>query len=348
MRLPLWGVLVSTAVWAAPADLPRPKTPRELYRDHADSVVLVFASHGTGKASAGSGFIVDDEGLVLTNAHVVAIDGRPYPRLYVYLKPDQLTGSSSRDLRRRLPVKLVDLDRDLDIALLRIQEATPGLKALRLADPGDVHIGEPVVALGHPETGGLWTLTTGTISSVVADFGGVEGKDVFQTEASVNRGNSGGPLIDAYGHVVGINSSISRKGPNGNVITDVNFSLKSSVAKRWLEERGHLRLRYASRREASPAGGEAEPPEELPPMVDVAEDPDFQDRARAMQDAPQKPLPPAPSKQLTPSRPFGWDAFLEARSREVQELEDLMEDAKRNIQRKSGTQSRNPPGLELW
>src|SRR5262249_54626788 len=97
------------------------------------------------------------------------------------------------------------------------------------------------------------TLTTGAISSVVKDFQGVDGKDVFQTEASVNRGNSGGPLIDAWGHMVGINTCISRRAADGLAITAINFSLKSSVPVEWMKKRKLMRL-ADGRGEIEPVG----------------------------------------------------------------------------------------------
>jgi serine protease Do len=88
-------------------------------------------------------------------------------------------------------------------------------------------------------------MTTGVVSSVVKDFQGVKGKDVFQTEASINRGNSGGPLLNAYGQMVGINTSISRRAADGLAITSINFSLKSSVPVEWLKRKDLLSLAYA-------------------------------------------------------------------------------------------------------
>ncbi|MEO1335552.1 MAG: serine protease, partial [Myxococcota bacterium] len=209
---------------------PKPMSPRQIYKQHAKSVVLVFATDGSAQGSAGTGSLISADGQIITNAHVVMKNGRPYRRLFVYTKPKKLTGSMNRDLKHRHEVILLDSDRKLDLALLRMKKPPRDLQPIEFADPDNVEIGEPVVAVGMPETGGLWTLTTGSISSVIANFNNVRGKDVFQTEASGNRGNSGGPLLNVFGQMVGINTSISRRAADGLAITDINFSLKSSVA----------------------------------------------------------------------------------------------------------------------
>jgi len=220
-------------------------SPRDIYKAYAGSVVLVFATDGSAKGSAGTGSIITREGHVLTNAHVVAPKRRRAAKVFVYLKPEELRGSTRFDLEKRKAATLIDIDHDLDLALLKMVEPPSDLVPIPFANSSRVEVGEPVVAIGHPETGGLWTLTTGSVSSVVSDFQNVDGKDVFQTEASVNRGNSGGPLLNAYGQLVGINTSISRKSSDGLAITDINFSLKASVAKKWLAERKLLRVAYA-------------------------------------------------------------------------------------------------------
>jgi len=227
-----------------------PLSPRDIYKAYAGSVVLVFATDGSARGSAGTGSIISESGHVLTNAHVIAPNQRRAAKTFVYLKPERLRGSSKFDLKDRRAATILDLDHDLDLALLKIVDGPVDRPAIPLADSADVEVGEPVVAIGHPETGGLWTLTTGSVSTVIADFQGIDGKDVFQTEASVNRGNSGGPLLNAYGQLVGVNTSISRKASDGLAITDINFSLKASVAKAWMKRRKLLDVAYAPARDA--------------------------------------------------------------------------------------------------
>jgi len=80
---------------------------------------------------------------------------------------------------------------------------------IEFADSERVVVGDQVYAIGHPEQGGLWSLTSGVISAYRQDHGGVPGKNLFQTDASINRGNSGGPLLDDNGNMVGINALIA-------------------------------------------------------------------------------------------------------------------------------------------
>jgi serine protease Do len=223
----------------------RELNPREIYKVYSKAVVLIFATDGSAQGSAGTGSIISKDGEVITNAHVVSKEGTPFKKVFIYLKPDKLVGSMKDDLKARYKATILELDPQLDLALLKMEDPPPDLQVMAFGDPQNVEIGQPVVAIGHPETGGLWTLTTGAISSVVKDFQGVDGKDVFQTEASVNRGNSGGPLIDAYGHMVGINTCISRRAADGLAITSINFSLKSSVPVEWMKKRKLMTLVYA-------------------------------------------------------------------------------------------------------
>lgn len=213
----------------------------EVYERSAGAVVLITA-HGTGAPGlAGAGTILTEKGQVVTNAHVVidANTGDPYPVLRVFLKPERVTGDLGRDLSRGRTASVVTFDTGLDLALLQVEGTGPSrLPFLTLANPEDIRIGEEVVAIGHPEQGGLWSLTYGRISGQIPNYSGVRGKDVFQTDTSLNRGNSGGPLLDKRGYVVGINTSIARLAPDKLPITGVNFTLKSSVVREWLAVHG--------------------------------------------------------------------------------------------------------------
>jgi len=92
-------------------------TPQQIYQQRAPGVVVVFASEGRVKASAGTGSIITEDGKVLTNAHVVAKEGRVLPNTWVYLRPERLRGSTRRDLTRRHAAKVLDVDHALDLAL---------------------------------------------------------------------------------------------------------------------------------------------------------------------------------------------------------------------------------------
>ncbi|MCX5789421.1 MAG: serine protease [Elusimicrobia bacterium] len=220
---------------ATPAVPAEGYTASQIYRADGAAVVLVIGST-KGHGEVGTGSILDTQGRVLTNQHVITdrTTGKPYPSLRVYLKPARLTGDSKKDLVQPIAVRVVRADEALDLALLEMESPPESLKVMPLGDSERLQPGDPVVAIGHPEQGGLWTLTQGVVSTVVADMDGVKGKDGFQTDASINRGNSGGPLIARDGTMIGVNTQMARKAQDGLAITSVNFAIRSSVVKRWL------------------------------------------------------------------------------------------------------------------
>ncbi len=212
-------------------------TPRQLYAYAAPGTVFILStSHVPGDGEMGTGIVVDPSGLVLTNAHVVMDErsGHPYAMVEVMLKPAHLSGVPAQDLTQRFSATIEHVDSTLDLAVLQVQSGVSFPVVLALGNSDQAGIGEAVVAIGHPEKGGLWTLTTGVISSTFDAYGGVEGKHVFQTETSLNRGNSGGPLLNPSGHVVGINTAVARVADDGMPITDISFAIKSNVARHWL------------------------------------------------------------------------------------------------------------------
>lgn len=238
-----------TLVLSVPVSSAGAFSPKEVYKKSSPGVVLVLGADKGGKGSGGTGSVIASDGKVITNAHVVINDqtGKPYSQLFVFLKPNKLSGDNKRDLVNRYKARVLKFSpaKALDLAVLQIEKPPANLSVIAFTDPKRVEIGDEVIAIGHPEGGGLWTLTTGTISTVIANYGRIQGKNVFQTEASVNRGNSGGPLLDSDGNMVGINTMIARKGAGGVTITDVNFSLKSSVAVNWLAGSAGMGLAYA-------------------------------------------------------------------------------------------------------
>src|SRR4030067_742337 len=234
-------------------------TPKELYQQAGPGVVLILSTDDGKKGSGGTGSGITSDGMIRKNGNVVINEdaNRPKRRIDIYLKPERVTGSMNKDLTRRFDARVIAYDSQLDLAVLKIEKGPSALKVIELGDPQGISIGESVVAIGHPETGGLWTLTTGSISAEIENFNGINGKDVFQTEASFNRGNSGGPLLDQRGYMIGINTSISRRSADGLAITAINFSIKSSVAKRWLANKG-ISVSYANKPAAKtdmPAAG---------------------------------------------------------------------------------------------
>lgn len=231
-----------------------PFEPRALYRKASKSVVLILCASSEGSGELGSGSIVDAQRRrILTNAHVVIRDStrQPWETVRVYLKPSQLTGDPKRDLSGPLEGRVVAFDQALDLAIVEVPSLPENIEALSLKDPRGVSVGDRVAAIGHPEQGGLWTLTTGVLSTLVADMGGIKGKDAFQTDASINRGNSGGPLLDSSGSIIGVNTLMSRKAADGLAITAVNFAVRSDVARRWMAAQG---LKTASSGPLKPQG----------------------------------------------------------------------------------------------
>ena len=216
-------------------------TPKQIYQRTGPGVVFIFASEGSTSGSAGTGSIIREDGLVITNAHLFRKKGssRLLSDISVYLKPNKLSGNHKKDLTRRYKGKIVAYDISLDLALVKMTGVDVPLAIVDFADSEKVVVGDQVYAIGHPEQGGLWSLTTGVISAYWQDYGGVHGKNLFQTDASINRGNSGGPLLDEQGIMIGINSMIARKAADGLMITDVNFSIKSNVALKWLNRKGY-------------------------------------------------------------------------------------------------------------
>ncbi len=213
---------------------------RKIYKKAAPGVVFIAALYKGNVGASGTGSIVRKDGIVLTNHHVIWDDEnkRIAPRIYVFLKPKRVTGENSNDLKYQYKAKVLAYDADLDLAALQIINPPPNLTVIPLADSDQVEIGAPSAAIGHPEQGVRWTLTTGAISGRIKNFNHVPGKDVFQMETSINRGNSGGPLLDHLGNMIGVNTMIARVGAGGVAITDINFAIQSNVARRWLESVG--------------------------------------------------------------------------------------------------------------
>lgn len=177
----------------------------------------------------GSGVIVSTDGYVITNQHV--IDGAQ--RIEVEFRE-----------QRTVDAKLVGSDAPSDLAVLKIEQA--GLSALALADSDKVQVGDVVLAIGNPLGIGQ-TVTMGIISAKSRRTGLSNGsfEDFLQTDAPINRGNSGGALVDSSGNLVGINSQILS--PSGGSI-GIGFAIPSNMARDVLDQlikngkvrRGHL------------------------------------------------------------------------------------------------------------
>ena len=327
-----WMVLFAlSVVWSTEAS-GKELSPREIYEQASPAVVMVMGhADGRGKGSGGTGSIIQSDGLILTNAHVVIEEqtGKPFARLSVFLKPLRVTGESKSDLSRMVRAKIVAYSQPLDLALLKLDGMTEPLPIVDMSESGRARIGDRVVAIGHPEQGGLWTLTTGVISAEVDNFNGVKGKHVFQTETGLNRGNSGGPLLDGEGRMVGVNTAIARVASDGLPITSISFSLKSSVATQWLREQG-VGAR-AGRGTALPAG-------HMQPVTDQPLAPSVRPQAK-----PVQPPQPDLSRKLTmkpdvaqpvPGRPYDLDQLISDRAKAEADLEDMIKDMRGKMDRR--------------
>jgi S1-C subfamily serine protease len=185
-------------------------TPRE------PSPLNPFPQPDQGTAS-GSGFVIDEEGHILTNAHVVA-----------GAQDIQVTLGADED---PVDAELVGRDTSTDVAVIKVDPDEADLHPLSLGSSSDLQVGDPVVAIGNP-FGLERTVTTGIVSALQRQIQAPNGftiSDVVQTDASINPGNSGGPLLDQNGQVIGINSQIATAGGGGSV--GVGFAVPIDTAR---------------------------------------------------------------------------------------------------------------------
>ena len=161
--------------------------------------------------SAGSGFVVDPRGYIVTNDHVIA-------------EADEITVTLHDDTK--LPAKAVGRDARTDLAVLKVTSEKP-LAAAVFGDSAKLRVGEWVLAIGNPfGLGG--TVTAGIVSARHRDINSGPYDDFIQTDASINRGNSGGPMFDLTGRVVGINNVIFS--PTGGSV-GIGFAIPSNRAR---------------------------------------------------------------------------------------------------------------------
>jgi S1-C subfamily serine protease len=171
-----------------------------LFKNISPSVVLVITKDGLG-----SGSIIGNKGEVLTNYHVV----QGFNDVGIIIK----SNSPSQDFTKSpvLKGKVLKVDQIRDLALIQIIEPPTDRKPIRLGDESDISVGLDVHAIGHPK-GESWTYTKGIISQYRSDYvwsdkDDVEHKaSVIQTQTPINAGNSGGPLLNTNGNLIGVNS----------------------------------------------------------------------------------------------------------------------------------------------
>jgi S1-C subfamily serine protease len=254
--------IVEEAPAAAPA-APDPGgrlTPHAIYARSTPAVVAVnadiidpsdtpfgFAPNDRSDTSSGSGFLVDRRGDVLTNFHL--IDGA-----------DRSAGVSVQfedGVTRVAGVAAVDPTDDL--AVLRIDmRGLQGIRPLSLGDSSSVRVGDPILALGAP-FGADRTLTSGIVSALQHQIEAADGKmidNVIQTDQPLDAGNSGGPLLNASGQVVGINSQVATAGPTQRLSFAIPIDTADSVLARVDHTALHLAyIGIAAGRAGGRAGG---------------------------------------------------------------------------------------------
>jgi len=219
--------------------------PARIYERDAPGVVTVFSvlpgesalSEGGGQG-VGSGFVLNERGEIATNAHVVTEgEGRSITKakeVYVAFAD-----------RNQVPARIVGYDANADVALLRIDPAGLRLRPLPLGTARDLRVGSPVAAIGSP-FGEPQSLSVGVVSATdrsIQSLTGFEIAGAIQTDAAINRGNSGGPLVNAKGEVLGINSQIQSTSGGGE---GVGYAVPADTVRRTLAAlRSEGKVEYA-------------------------------------------------------------------------------------------------------
>jgi S1-C subfamily serine protease len=230
---------------SAPSVPGRGLSAEEIYRNDAPGVVVItdtqtqvtpatpFAPSEKQQVGAlGSGFVIDKQGDILTNDHVV--QGATSIRV-------GFSGGASAK------ATIVGTDASSDLAVIRVKAPSSALHPLSFGDVAGMQVGDPVYAIGNP-FGLERTMTAGIVSATGRDIQSPNGLTIpnaIQTDAPINHGNSGGPLIDRFGRVVGVNAQIQGGTVNANV--GVGFAISAATAKSvsdQLIQGGHAKHAY--------------------------------------------------------------------------------------------------------
>jgi S1-C subfamily serine protease len=195
---------------------------RDVYTSDGPGVVTVDVGSTSRGPGGGSGFVIDEGGYIVTNQHVV---------------DDAESVSVRFSSGAREEAELVGEDPSTDTAVLRVDAPEEALKPLTLGDSDTVGVGDPVIAIGNPLNVGI-SVTTGIVSGVGRPIPAPNRYTIngaVQTDAALSSGNSGGPLLDARGEVIGVNSQTAASGL-GAVAQGVNFAVPINTVKSVVEQ----------------------------------------------------------------------------------------------------------------
>jgi 2-alkenal reductase len=210
--------------------------PARIYAARRNGVVTIYALFGNDDDAAatqqGSGFVVSDDGLVLTNSHVVTTAGEGGNAIVRNARAVFVQFSDGDRVRARI----IGHDPFTDVAVIRVDPKAHVLSPVPLGDSSSAVVGAPVAAIGSP-FGNETSLTVGVVSATGRSIASLTSRynvvDAIQIDAPINRGNSGGPLFDARGRVIGVNAQIrSESGVNEGV----GFAIPINAAKRSLDQ----------------------------------------------------------------------------------------------------------------
>ena len=221
--------------------------PDEIYRRLAPGVVTVISLFGQGasllgedggEGGQGSGFVIDGQGYIATNAHVVTSGSPPNIRRARQVFVEFSSGD-------RVPAKVIGDDPNADVALLKVAPRALSLTPLKLGTSNHLNVGAPVAAIGSP-FGERQSLSVGVISALdrnIESLTRFQIGNAIQTDAAINPGNSGGPLLSRQGRVLGINAQIKSQSGGGE---GVGFAIPVDAVRRSLRElRAKGRVDYA-------------------------------------------------------------------------------------------------------
>ena len=236
----MWGTLAEGSGVGGTGDVtikqaPAPREPvetevgdgglsvRDVYREDAPGVVSVDVTSEELGAGGGSGFVLDETGHIVTNQHVVD-------------RAEDISVRFAGGVREQ--AELVGEDPSTDVAVIKVDASRDLLEPLTLGDSERLGVGDPVIAIGNPLNVGI-SVTTGIVSGLGRPIEAPNSYTIdnaVQTDAAISSGNSGGPLIDARGTVIGVNSQVAAAPDNQGVAQGVGFAVPVNTVRDVVEE----------------------------------------------------------------------------------------------------------------